>query len=541
MSELVLIAVLSLGIAVTVNIFFKKFELPLIIGYIFSGTVIVYIFNLHEAANSKSLLEFAELGIVFLMFMIGLEFSAKKIKSMRKEVVLYGLSQVLLSAGVFFVLSKFVFALDTKISVVIALAFALSSTAIVLKTFNETKEIYTPYGKNALGILIFQDIAVIPIMLTVSILANTGQDLSSMLTHTLFSAIFVLFLFFFVGRYVIAKLLQHSAESNMDEIFVGALLFILIGFSALAHYFGFSYSLGAFIAGMIIAETKYKHKAEADLAHFRDILLGFFFVTVGFHIDIVFLLDNIYPILGVLCLVVLVKLFVIFAFLIFFEKREIALKSAFSLAQVGEFSFAIFYIAKSEELLGDDLYKFLLLVVVLSMILTPFMLKYMGKISSYLITHDKKALATPQYEEMLNDHVIVCGYGDLGREIVDFLKKFDVAYITVDERLAEVEEGLRRGDNIFLGSLTKSTTLSKLRAEYAVAVVVALDDMHLGRVMCEKLLDINPQLHIIVRTTDDKESEFYNELPIYKIVNGKKEMGKKLAQAAISCEFRRLS
>jgi CPA2 family monovalent cation:H+ antiporter-2 len=541
MSELLLIAVLSLGIAVTVNIFFKKFELPLIIGYIFSGTFIVYIFDLQEAASSKPLLEFAELGIVFLMFMIGLEFSAKKIKSMKKEVTIYGVSQVLLSAALFFIVSKYFFGLDTKISVIIALAFALSSTAIVLKTFNETKEIYTPYGKNALGILIFQDIAVIPIMLTVSILADSGKDLSSMLTHTLFSAIFVLFIFFFVGRYVIAKLLQYSSESNMDEIFVGALLFILIGFSALAHYFGFSYSLGAFIAGMIIAETKYKHKAEADLTHFRDLLLGFFFVTVGFHIDIGFLWENIYSILGVLSLVVFAKLLVVFALLIFFEKREIALKSAFSLAQVGEFSFAIFYIAKSEDLLSGDLYKFLLLVVVLSMILTPFMLKYMGKVASYFVTHDKQALSTPQYEEMLNDHVIVCGYGDLGREVVDFLKKFDVAHITVDEKLSEVEEGLRRGDNIFLGSLTKNSTIHKLRPEYAVAVVVALDDMHLGRVMCERLLDVNPHLHIIVRTSDDKESEFYNELPIYKIVNGKKEMGKKLAQAAISCEFRRLS
>lgn len=539
MHEYLLTAVLSLGIAVTVNIFFKKLNLPLIIGYILSGVLIVHLFDLLESSNSHFIMEFAEFGIVFLMFMIGLEFSAQKIKSMKKEVGFYGSLQVVLSSVIFFLIANFVFGFSANTSLIIGMSFALSSTAIVLKSFNESKEIYTPYGKNALGVLIFQDIAVIPIMLAISLLSNSSESVQNMLYETAISALLVLFLLFVVGRKMIEALLKHAAASNMDEIFVGALLFILMGASMLADYFGFSYSLGAFIAGMIIAETKYKYKAEADLNHFRDLLLGIFFVTVGFHINLTILYGNFFEILGVLAGVMFLKALIIFVILIFFEKREIAFKSAISLSQVGEFSFALFYIATNEELLNPELYDFLLLVVVLSMMITPFLLKYMGYLS-LLFKKNKELLLEPLDSGEMQDHVLVCGYGTVGREIVDFLKKFDVKYICIDHNVAQVEEGLRRGDHIFLGNLAQKVTLNKLKAELAVAAVIVTDDIHVSRVLCERLLDINPNLHIIVRTVDDEQSETLSDLKLYKIVNGKKEIGKKLAQAAVSCEFKRV-
>lgn len=539
MDSYLLAAVVTLGIAVFVNLIFKRFELPLVIGYILSGTLIVYLFDIRGSEDSHVIMEFAELGIVFLMFMIGLEFSAQKIKSMKKEVGLYGFAQVFLTASIFFILSYYLLGFCAKVSVVIALAFTLSSTAIVLKSFNETREIYTPYGKNSLGILIFQDIAVIPIMLIIAILANSSEDVESLLGKTVISAIFVLFLLLVVGKFVIEKLLKYAAKTGMDEIFVGSLLFVLIGASMLAHYFGFSYSLGAFIAGMIIAETKYKYKAEADLSHFRDLLLGLFFLTVGFHIDLLYLFANLWTILAVLIVVMGLKSAIIYSILIFSQKKDIALKSALALSQVGEFSFAIFYIATKDRLLDNELYNFLLLVVVLSMIITPFLLKYMNQVCMKLFQKESCNLETPQNKEELNDHIIVCGYGTLGREIVDFLKKFEIRYICVDDSIHEVEEGLRRGDNIFLGSMVKSNTLHKLRAEFAVAAIVVDDDKHVLRVICERLLDINPNLHIIVRVMDDEDAISLNDLKIYKTVNGKKEIGKKLAQAAVSCEFKK--
>jgi len=532
-------AVFALGLAVSVNLLFKKLNLPLIIGYILSGTILVYALGIRDSHDSHVLMEFAEFGIVFLMFMIGLEFSAQKIKSMRKEVGIYGFLQVVISALLFFSVAYFLLGFDKNTSIVIALAFSLSSTAIVLKTFNETKEIYTPYGKNSLGILIFQDIAVIPIMLIISILATTGVSVGALLYETVVSALIVLFLLFVVGRFLIEFLLKYSAKTGMDEIFVGSLLFILVGASTLADMFGFSYSLGAFIAGMIIAETKYKYKAEADLNHFRDLLLGLFFLTVGFHIDVTYLFENIVSILFVLLAVMTIKSIVIFAIVIFFQKRDIAFKSAISLSQVGEFSFAIFYIATKEGLLSSDLYNFLLLVVVLSMISTPFLLKSMGYLSLKFFRSDDSDLKTPQNLDELNDHIIVCGYGVVGKEIVDFLKKFEIKYLCADHNVSQVEEGIRRGDNIFLGNLAQSATLHKFRAEYAVAAVIVTDDRHMTRVLCERLLEINPNLHIIVRTTDDEDSEFLSDLKIYKIINSKKEIGKKLAQAAVSCEFKK--
>lgn len=252
--NLLTVIVSAIGISLIFNIIFKKLNIPQVIGYILTGTTIVYLFDL-RGGNFGELNHIAEFGIVFLMFTIGLELSIDKMKAMKTEVLIFGGYQVLFSGILFFILTTIFFSIEMKSAIIVSFALAMSSTAIVLKVLNDTKDIQKPYGINSLGVLIFQDMAVVPILLLVTLLSNHNSSLTSLIFQTIISAIVVFFIIFIAGKYAISYFLKFAAETKLDEIFVGAILFIVIGSAALAHYFGFSYSLGAFLAGMVISET----------------------------------------------------------------------------------------------------------------------------------------------------------------------------------------------------------------------------------------------------------------------------------------------
>lgn len=524
----------------SVNIFFKKIGIPVIIGYVTTGTLIVYAFDLASVAGSSTLSHIAEFGIVFLMFMIGLEFSFDKIKAMKQEVLLFGTLQILLSWVIFYLVAHLFFGIESKVALVVSAAFSLSSTAIVLKSFNETRETHTGYGRNAIGILIMQDIAVIPILLLISLLANHEARLEELLLHTFLSAVLVLFILFVPGKKVATMILKLAADARMDEIFVGTILFIVLGASALAGYFGFSYSLGAFIAGMIIAGTKYKYQAEADLSHFRDLLLGLFFITVGMQVDLEFLWNHLFRILWVLLAVMGLKALIIYIIIRFFRSAKVAFKTALSLAQVGEFSFAIFALSQSNGLLDKETHQLLVLTVIFSMILTPFLLKNLRAISTAFIREHEKSAPAFSGTIGLHNHIVVCGYGTFGKEVVTYLKRYDINYIAIDYNLAQVEEGIRAGDNVQFGNIAQKAILEKLNLEECVAVVVAVDDTRKIRVICESILQKAPHCHIIAKVTTKAEEEELGELDIYRVVNEKHEIARLLGQAAISCEYERL-
>lgn len=538
--DLFIIAIAALGIAVSVNILFKRVGIPVIIGYVTTGTLIVYAFDLTSLAHSSTLSHIAEFGIVFLMFMIGLEFSFDKIKAMRQEVLLFGTLQIVCSWILFYLLAHFLFGMERKIALIVSAAFSLSSTAIVLKSFNETRETHTGYGRNALGILIMQDIAVIPILLLISLLANKDAQLGELLLHTLLSAIAVLFILFVPGKKAAEVILKLAADTRMDEIFVGTILFLVLGASALAGYFGFSYSLGAFIAGMIIAGTRYKYQAEADLSHFRDLLLGLFFITVGMQVDLEYLAGHFFRILWILLAVMVLKALVIFAVIRLFRSAKVAFKTALSLAQVGEFSFAIFALSQSNGLLDRDTHQLLVLTVIFSMILTPFLLKNLRSISGILIREAEPPAPATNRRIGLNNHIVVCGYGSFGKEVVSYLKRYDINYLAVDYNMAQVEEGIRAGENVQFGNIAQKAILEKLNLEECVAVVVAVDDTRKIRVICESILQKAPHCHIIAKVTTKAEEEELEELEIYRVVNEKHEIARLLGQAAISCEYERL-
>ncbi len=537
MENALLYIIVALGISIIVNIFLKRLGVSQIIGYILTGTIIVYAFDLRHISNSHTLELVGEFGIVFLMFTIGLEISLAKMGSMRKEIFGNGLFQVAITAMIVYAISHHLFSLDFKSSLIISLAFSLSSTAVVLSYLKSSKEIYRPYGQKATGILIFQDIAVIPILILISFLASEGSEsVATILTDTLMSVMVVLGLLFIVGKRVMTWLLHFSASSELEELFMGSVLFIVLGASLVAYYMGFTYSLGAFVAGMIIAETKYHHKVEADIAPFKDILLGTFFVVVGMKIDLALFIDKIELIVAIFLLVFILKTVIIYVILRFTSKHTTSLKTAFALSQVGEFSFVIFAVASNGGILDSDLAQFLVLIVIFSMIITPFFITRIKSIVDFL------SQEASVYEEMTplanrKNHVIVCGYSVVGKFVAKDLDRLGAQYVIIDNSYKHVKEAIAEGKEAYLGDMSKRSILDALNVEDAASVVVTLDNIDKKRLICEAILTNTQNVTLVVKVVSLEEKEKLEGLDITSVVDGKEEVAKVLVQRVSVCQL----
>jgi len=511
------IIVSTLFIALVINIILKRFHLPTIIGYIFTGTIIAYGFGLHEAVNNHDLKEIAEFGVVFLMFTIGFEFSIEHLKKMKNEVFIAGTLQIVLTALIVFVLAHYIFAIEQRISFIISLAIALSSTAIVLKTFNETGEINKRYGQRSLGILIMQDIAVIPILLVIGFLSSENSDVGSLVFRMVLSAVLLLTLLWFIGKYLLEPFFDQIIKTNSDELFVGTILFLAIGASYLAHALGFSYSLGAFIAGMLIAETKYKHQAEADLIPFRDILLGVFFITVGMQIDFTVIFQYIHIIVILLIAVMVLKFVVIFSIVKFSESKRVSIKTALSLVQIGEFSVALLELARSNSLIGPPYGQVMIVTIVLSMIITPIILKNLSHIVDFILRKNNDEILEVE-ATTLKGHTVILGFGEFGRNIARNLQDSGQLYIAIDNNIETFHRATKEGVPIVFGNATSKMILKSVNITQAQNVIVAIDNPKKLYSVCEilkKYVDIHK---IIVKIHTSSEKEMIEEFGISKIV-----------------------
>jgi len=533
LDNLLAIILSATAIATFFNIFLKRFNIPTIIGYILTGFAIAYLFKLGR--NNDSLTHIAEFGIVFLMFTIGLEFSIKHLLSMKKDVFLNGFLQVLLSGCIIALSAEYFFGIERKSAIIIGYALALSSTAIVLKILNDAGTIQTVYGRKALGILLFQDIAVIPILLMINIFSNQTNTLSSLLLETLISAIIIFGLLYLIGKYLLNHFLSLVVWADTEEIFIASVLMLVIGASFLAHSLGFSYSLGAFLAGMMMSETQYKHQIEADLVPFRDILLGLFFITVGMQIDLHLIADHYHIILVLLLAILALKISVVFMILFFSVGGRIALKTALAICQGGEFSLAIFALASSASLIDASTSQVLIVTVVLSMVLTPFILKNMKKIVD-AITKEPNIGDFMIHSTGIKDHIIVCGYGKLGQEIVYRLKKMNINYLVLEHDISLVRLGQSRGEPVYFGNAAERSILKNAFVEDAKAVIIAINNENKLILLCEILQSFGKAIKIVAKASDYDEKRILKALQVKHIINEGRETAKALLKVAIEEE-----
>ncbi|WP_419771356.1 MAG: cation:proton antiporter [Candidatus Marinarcus sp.] len=531
MESVLLIIFISLAIATVLNIILKKLSISHIIGYIITGTIISNIFHFNGDKDLDALNLIAEFGIVFLMFTIGLEMSISKLKKMKEILFVNGFLQVSISATFIFLVSYYFFHIDTTPSIIIALAFSLSSTAIVLTYLKESKDIYTPYGEKSTAILIFQDLAVIPILLLISFLSNNTLSLSEVLLNTVISAILVIVFMFTIGKTVMNWLLQFSTHSKLEELFLGSVLSIVIGASLLAHQMGFTYSLGAFIAGMIIAETSYHVKVESDISSYKDLLLGAFFFSVGTKIDVHFLLSHILLILFIFITVMLVKSLVVYFLIRKKANKSDSVKSALALCQIGEFSFAVFALAANDHLLSEELSKFLILVTVMSMIITPFIVNNIYKLASYFVVEFYESdKITPIQEK---NHVIICGFSTLGRIVAQKLEEQEIPFVIISDDLRHVLLGRKRGYKAYFGHLDKRPVLESLKADEARSIIITVNSMVKKRLICEAVLAYDENASLIVNVDTIEERKELKDINIKTFVQAQHEVAQLLVKESL--------
>ena len=550
-----LIIVAGLGLSIALNLALKYFDIPAIIGYIVTGVLIVYLFDIR---GNEILTDVAEFGIVFLMFMIGLEFSFDRLKSMRQEVLTFGILQVCITTCAFLIVNYYVLGFSFVFSLVVSMGFSLSSTTIVLSHYEANKQLDTSFGKNAVGILIMQDIAVIPILLILAIMTDSQASLGDMLIKTFISGVLVLALLLIPGRWLAVRMLSRAARAGTNELFMVSVLFLVLGSALLAHAFGFSMSLGAFIAGMSISKTRFRYQVQSDLSHFKDIFLGLFFVTVGMQIDVGFLFQEFFALMLALALVMVFKTAVVYWILRWFRSYTSALKTALSLCQIGEFSFAIFLMANRENIFAErisgglfgalenagiisfgdgDIYQFFVLMVTFSMIATPFILKYLDPICAFVLkqkirqSHPSDEL-TKIPSDLQSGHIIVVGYGEFGIEVVDLLKQTGKNYVAVDSDGERVELGLKLKDRVVYGNIKQVEFLKLLKPKEAQCMILAIDDAETIKDICDEVLDFDPHIPIIAKVDSREVQASLDAIDVINF-NSRTEIAKLLVQKAV--------
>ncbi|MFA5501430.1 MAG: cation:proton antiporter [Sulfurovaceae bacterium] len=538
MEHTLFVVVITIAIATLLNVILRKIKIPTIIGYIISGIIIASLFRFDENAK-ETLSHVAEFGVVFLMFTIGLEFSVKHFRKMKKEVFIYGMLQVGITGLLFSAISYYLFDANAKTSLVIGLALALSSTAIVLKVLNEKHETHSGYGRITLGVLLFQDLAVIPILLMISIFTSNNQSLDSLLGELLISATIVFAAFFIVSKYLIERYFGWVMSTHSEEIFLVSVLFVVISTSFFAESLGFSYSLGAFLAGMILAESKYRYRIEADLVPFRDILLGIFFVTIGMQVDWHTLTQYGHIILFLVIGIMLLKAIIIFGFLSFFVQKRSALKTMFALFQVGEFGLVIFSLAYHNGMISDMWNQILVVTIIVSMIITPFILKNMKDIVDFLSPEPTVIRKRAYIDDGFSGHIIICGYGPLGRKLALKFKNMGLSYIVLEHDISLVDKAIADGEKmIFLANAAQKRVLDHFNVTESVAVVVAITNEKQKRLICENITSFDANINTVVTVSNEEEEKIIKELGISHIVNDREIISQMLAQKALTCSLR---
>jgi CPA2 family monovalent cation:H+ antiporter-2 len=461
--------------------------------------------------ESEQVRTLAEFGIVFLMFSIGLEFSLRQLHAMRQLVIGFGGSQMLLTTLGASVVTWFGYAQDWRSGIAVGLAIAMSSTAIVARMLSERFELHSRSGRQTMGVLLFQDIAVVPCLILLPALARPGDGLGSSLAIAGAEAAVVLFILIWVGQRLMRRVYDSVAHYRSEELFVLATLWIVVGLSYATGQAGLSLALGAFVGGMLISETAYRHQVEADIRPFRDILLGLFFITVGMMLDLAFVFHNWHKLL--LALVLLISGKAIVVILIAFAARsplDTALRTGAQLAQAGEFGLVLIELARQLKLITPDVFQLTLSAMLLSMFVAPFLIEWAARRSGELgrgdWAHKAKTIhdiATKSFG--LEDHVIICGYGRTGERIGEFLRAEEVPFLALDIDLQRIALASAAGGAVVFGNADRSEVLRAAGLARARGVAISYPDAHSAERVLKAVRRLRADVPVVVRVSDESD------------------------------------
>ncbi|CUA84995.1 MULTISPECIES: monovalent cation:proton antiporter family protein [Gulbenkiania] len=529
--------VLVLLAAVLVVTLCRSLKVPPMLGYLVVGFIAgpAMMKLVPDGADTRFL---GEIGIVFLMFSIGLEFSLPKLRAMRHLVFGVGLAQVvvtmLLVAGLVVGLTG-----QPLTGLAVAGALAMSSTAIVSKLLTERLELPQPHGQLAIGVLLFQDLAVVPLLILLPAFAGDTSSLWADLGLALLKIVLVMTLLLFFGQRLMRPWFHLVARQRSGELFMINVLLVTLGVAYLTELSGLSLALGAFVAGMLISETEYRYQVEEDIKPFRDILLGFFFITVGMRLDLSVLGERLGEVLLMGALLVPVKLALVFGIArLMGHKPNVAMRGALALAQGGEFGFVLLALSGNLGLLDRGTEQAAIAAILLSMLVAPFLILHGEAITRRLIKQDWMMQALDLHQMMVesmskSDHVLICGYGRSGQALARLLEAESIPFFALDMDPERVGEAGEAGDPVVFGDAGKREVLVAAGLMRAKAVVITFADTHAALRILDVVHAARPGLPVIVRTVDDSDIETLRQAGAEEVVAELMEGSLMLASQAL--------
>ncbi len=510
MSTILQTVLVLLAAAVFVVVLCRKLKLPPLLGYLIAGTAIGP-HALGWVEESQQANHLAEIGVVFLMFSIGLEFSLPKLQTMRRVVLGVGAAQVGATLLVVFA-AALLLGVPWQGGLVLGGALAMSSTAILAKLLAERQELNAEHGRQIIGILLFQDLAVVPLLIIIPALAAPIGDMAANIGWALLKAVVILAVLLFVGQRLMRAWFHVVARAKSSELFVLNVLLVTLGIAWLTELAGLSLALGAFVAGVLISETEYRYQVEEDIKPFRDVLLGLFFVTIGMLLDIRVVVQNGW--VGVILVALLAgKTFLIFGIArLFGSGSGVALRTGLALGASGEFGFVLLAHAGNAQLISPQWLQPVLAAMVLSMLATPFIIQRSDAIVRRFSASEWMMRAMQIHNIAVqtmaaNEHVLICGYGRSGQNLARFLEQEKIPVIALDVDPQRISEATAAGEHVVFGDAARREVLIAAGLLRARALVIAYSDTASALHILALVQELHPGLPVVVRTREDTDIE----------------------------------
>jgi len=528
-SELFTDIIILLIAAVAIVPLAQIMRLGAVPGFLIAGLVVgPYGFGLID--NVGEISHFAEIGVVFLLFVIGIELKPARLWQMRRTVFGLGSLQVLITGGVIGGVGYALFGLSGRTAILIGPALALSSTAFVLQLLSEQKLLSSLYGRTSFSILLLQDLAIVPLLALVPLLAMPQLSLETDIGLALLESLVILALVILLGRYLLHPLLHRVALSRNSEIFTASAVLLVLGSALVTEHAGLSMAMGAFLAGVLISDSSYRHQVLAEIQPFRGLLLGIFFISMGMSLDLNLFFESLIISLGLLGLLLVIKVAVLFPLTYWYGiKRKYSLATALVLAQSGEFALVLFSLAFQSEILSQELYQQLLLTVLLSMLVTP----ALAHIAQRLVKKQTERKVETDEVPIEEAPIVIAGFGRVGHRIGEILALAGQPFVALDSDAEVVERESKHGYAVFYGDVSKPEVLKAAGAANAEVIIVTLNDPNATVEVLASLRRKYPEKSIYARGHDLNHSQELHRLGASGVVSENVEVSLELSRMAL--------
>jgi CPA2 family monovalent cation:H+ antiporter-2 len=521
--------------SVFVVIIFQEIGLSPALGYVVAGTMIGP-FGFGIVSGVETTKSIAELGIVFMLFAIGLELTFARLMTIKKYVLGFGGLQIALTSTVIYFICKYYFKMSSEASIIVGSALAMSSTAIVMQVIAENAEQSTRVGRLSFSILLMQDLVVIPILVLLPILKNTQLNITHALGGAIADAVIAMAIIFFIGRIAIRPLYRLIAKSNSDVLFLSLTLIVVLGSAYITNHLGMSFALGAFIAGLLVAETEYRYRVEEEILSLKSILLGLFFMTIGMSFDFDMLMKSFpYIVLISLSLIILKASIIIGLCRLFKFPLAPAIHAGLLLSQGGEFAFVVFLIAVQQDFLSPNISQFLMTTVTFTMALTPILANIGRKTKAYFYT--KEILRDNKIKReigQISKHVVIIGFSKVGRIVSYILRKKNINYLILENNHRVATFQRNKGFNIYYGDALNIDILRHIGVDKAESVVIAIEDEFACMKITRFIHENFPNVAVITKSENINNADRLKKVGASFVVAKNVETGLQLSHAALS-------